>query len=105
MKYETFEELNKNYPEREEMDFDEEVSYVADCFDTYEHTGFSDVFQTPYDENADCNGMKFTVDGRVSYSNGEADLECLPMWHITLENGKHIDAYPEEICKVERNVA
>ena len=50
--------------------------------------------------------MKFTVLGRVKEitedkENG-ADLECLPMWNIQLENGDIMAAYPEEICLAER---
>ena len=103
MIYETFKKLNKEYPERSDMSFDEELSYVEDCFDTYEHIGFTETFNTTFDDKAEYNGMKFTVDGRLSYANGEADIECLPMWHITMENGDKIDAYPEEICKAEAN--
>lgn len=104
MIYQDFRTLNKAYPNpREEMGFDEEVSFVEDCFDTYEAIGFCETFDTPYEDYAKYKGMTFTALGRVSYSKGEADIETLPMWHIKLENGKEIDAYPEEICKAERN--
>ena len=104
MVYGSFDKLNAEYSkDRNDMDFEEEIAYVADCFDTYESLGFVSKFQSPYSENKAYCGMAFTVDGRVSYSAGEADIECLPMWHITLENGEHINAYPEEICKAEQS--
>ena len=101
MVYKNFEELNAEYPERSEIGFEDELSYVNDCFDTYESIGFNGTFKTPYEDKKQFAGMKFTVDGRLSYVNGEADITALPMWHITFENGEKIDAYPEEICKAE----
>ena len=103
MVYPTFEELEKNYEnDRENMGFEEELCFINDCYDTYEAGGFCETFESLFDDNKSCNGMKFTVDGRVSYVTDDADLCALPMWHITLENGEHIDAYPEEICRMER---
>ena len=104
MVYKDFEALNNSYEnDRNDMGFEEELMYVEDCFDTYEATGFAETFESPYEENKAYEGLKFSVDGRLSYSAGEADLECLPMWHITFENGVKIDAFPEEICVAERN--
>ena len=34
MIYASLKELNKNYPERDKQTFEEELSYVEDCFDT-----------------------------------------------------------------------
>ena len=90
---------------REDMDEDREEEWVAFCFDAYEADGFKETFGTPYYDKGEYDGMKFTVLGRVpniknDFENG-ADLECLPMWHIKLENGLEMDAYPEEICLSE----
>lgn len=90
---------------REDMDEDREEEWVAFCFDAYEADGFKETFGTPYYENREYDGMKFTVLGRVpniedDFENG-ADLECLPMWRIKLENGLEMDAYPDEICLSE----
>lgn len=104
MVYKDFEELNKDYDkERSDMNFEEELCYVTDCFDTYEALGFKDTFESPYEDKASYNGQVFTVTGRLLYSEGEADIECLPMWHIKFNDGTEIDAYPEEICIAENN--
>lgn len=100
--FKTFEELHKFYPEsRDDMSFDEEVQFVNDCFDTYEHIGFVEEFSSPYDEVSEYNGMKFTVTGRIGYVTDNVDIENLPMWRITLEDGTEVMALPEEICKIE----
>lgn len=101
MRYNSFEELNAMHINRNRMTFDEEFPYVEDCFDTYEGLGFCDTFLTPWDENRDRNGEKFTVVRRLKME--EADLCVLPMWKIEFTDGCQIDAYPEEICTVERS--
>ena len=102
MVYKDFDELNKHHQkDRNDMDFEEELMYVEDCFDTYEALGFKDKFTTPYDQHKDREGQKFDVMRRLMYSTGEADLECLPMWRIMFSDGYAIDAYPEEICLAE----
>lgn len=100
MIYKNFYELNKAYnKERSKMSFEEELSYIEDCFDTHEALGFRDTFESSYAEGDYYNGMKFTVDGRCQYVDGDIeDLSSLPRWHITLEDGTKIDAYPEDIC-------
>ena len=98
-----FNSLNKT---RDDLSKDEERSFVNDCYETYEHIGFADTFGTPYTGEKKYFGMKFVVLGRVkelTLDKDGADLECLPMWNIRLENGDTIAAYPEEICLAERN--
>ncbi len=104
MVYANFKMLNDEYAnkDRSDMSFDEQVSYVEDCYDTYEALGFNDTFTTQTEEMWDRIGERFTVIGRLSYVKGEADLEVLPMWHIKFEDGTLIDAFPEEICKAEK---
>ena len=100
--FKSFEELYEIYPDdRSEMSFEDEFEFVQCCYDIYEFTGFVEEFNTPYEDGSEYNGMKFTVDGRVEYVADEIDLECLPMWHITFENGTKLMAHPEEICKIE----
>ena len=101
MVYESFDALLKEYPEREEQSFEEECCFVADLFDTYEHFGFSETYHSPYESEKKYNRKPFRILRRLSYSDGEADLGCLPMWKIRFEDGMERDAYPEEICKVE----
>ena len=103
MIYNSIKELNKNYPERDKQTFEEEISYVEDCFDTYESIGFADAFETSYADNAKYDGESFAVVRRVSYVKDDVDLEVLPMWRIRFAGGTEIDAYPEEICKAERS--
>lgn len=69
-------------------------------FNRYEKTGFLDTFDSPYETGHKYNGMRFKVLSRC----GEGwDSECLPAWNIQLENGDKLEAYPEEICKSERD--
>ena len=105
MKYNSMTELNAAYGgdkmDRGSMSLEEELRYVQDCFDTFEGIGFRRAFRSPYEEQERNNGKEFTVVRRLSYANGDADLECLPMWHIRFADGDEIDAYPEEICEEE----
>ena len=90
---------------REDLCEDDERNYVNDCFDIYEQIGFASTYGTPYAGEEKYDGMKFTVLGRVKDIKDDdkgADLECLPMWNIRLENGETMAAYPEEICLAER---
>lgn len=109
----TWNEIRQKYGEfadpsftRQDMCPEREREFVNDCFDAYESGGFADVFQSCWAEKV-YNGMKFEVVGRIPEYNGGnqygADLECLPMWKIRLENGELLDAYPEEICLDEIN--
>ena len=107
----TWTDAEKLFPElkapnglnRSNMTYEREKEWVDFCFEAYENDGFSETYEGPYDQYEQYKGMKFTVDGRVSDENGEVDLEVLPLWHITLENGEKITAFPEEICLTEMN--
>lgn len=110
--YTNFNDLHKAYGlqhgerTRDSLNYEEEKSFVKDCFDTYEYIGFADTFGTPYTGEKRYIGMTFSVLGRVDCidenKNG-ANLECLPMWKIRLENGDLMNACPDEICLAERN--
>ena len=102
---------NFNYKDKNDrcdLSEEEERKYVNDCFDLYEHIGFSETFRTPYEEYEEYNGKKFVVLGRLKERTPEnptdldsADLACLPMWSIRFEDGKVAHAYAEEICLAE----
>ena len=109
--YTNFNDLHKAYGfddgnrTRDNLSYEEEKSFVEDCFNTYEYIGFANTFGTPYDGERKYVGMKFTVLDRVkdiTEDKNGTDLECLPMWNIQFENGDTIYAYPEEICLAER---
>lgn len=109
--YTNFKELHKAYgfdntsKTRDDLTETEEKAFVNDCFETYEHIGFSETFGTPYTGEKHLVGKKFIVLGRVkelSEDENGADLECLPMWNIRFEDGFEMAAYPEEICLAER---
>lgn len=91
--------IKQNIP-RDHMTIEEEKAFVAHWFDEYERTGFSATFDSPYSEQKKYKGQTFEVLGRC----GEAshDLEVLPCWKIRLECGVELEAYPEEICNLER---
>ena len=89
-------------PNRSKMDFETELEFIEDAFNMYETSGFSATYHSIYEEEKDFNGVAFQVIGRASYSNGDCDLEQLPMWHIEFEDGTKHMAFPEEITKIER---
>lgn len=98
----TWKNMKSKYPEsRHEMSLEREQLFVEDCFACYENEGFSKRFWTQGDDYENYVGKPFSVVGRVSeyddHHKDGADLECLPMWKIRFEDGKEIDAYPDEI--------
>lgn len=70
-------------------------------FDNYESIGFRKRFHSPYEMESKYNGMPFKVVGRIPYDTEYADPKNLPMWRISFDNGDTIDAYPEEICRID----
>ena len=104
MKYNSFIELQNAYDNIpvDEMSFEDELSYRIDCFDTYEGIGFTDTFNSPYEDMSKFNGKPFKVVRRMSYTEDNIDLECLPKWIISID-GEEIEAYPEEICKAGKD--
>lgn len=98
----TWEEMKIKYPEyREEMNEDREREFVEDCFYAYENTEkLADTFWTPFTDYADKIGQRFEVLWRCDEL--DCDLCALPQWHILLEDGTEIDAYPEEIIEREQ---
>lgn len=98
----TWEDMKAKYPEyREEMTTEREREFVSDCFNTYEtKEALAATFWTPFDAFADKIGQSFKVLRRVDETN--CDLCALPQWHIQLEDGTEIDAYPEEIYEQEQ---
>ena len=97
----TIEELLSQDISREHMTENEHKAFVAYWFDEYERTGFSGDFKSPYEDLKCYNDQTFDVIGRCSEDTH--DLETLPAWKIRLEHGAELDAYPEEICELERN--
>ena len=88
---------NVNVDELPDEKFQE---FKDDCFRMYEATGFTEVFNSPYDDDGEHNGMKFEVVRRATTK--ECDLEAMPIWFVRFENGDEAYCYPEEICKVEK---
>lgn len=102
----TFAEFEEKYKGFDVMtaSFEDELSYRQDAFDMYETEGFTDTFETPYEECSEYNGQKYEIVRRSNYEIGDCDMECLPQWIIKFEDGKEINAYPEDICKLEVNM-
>ena len=101
----TFDEIAKKYGTqyRDEMSVAREAEFVNDCFDAYEQTEKkAETFWTPYTQYKDKIGQTFTVLRRVDTQ--DCDLCALPQWHIMLEDGTEIDAYPEEIYESEQKI-
>jgi hypothetical protein len=101
----TFAEFEQKYKDFDVMtaSFEDELSYRQDAFEMYETEGFTDTFQTPYEECSEYNGQKYEIVRRANYEIGDCDMESLPQWIIKFEDGKEVNAYPEEICKLEVN--
>ena len=111
--YTNFQDLYKAYgfdgseKNRDDLSLKEEENFVSDCFDTYEHIGFANVFHSAVPSTKIYDGLKFRVIGRVSNEivNDDSkgvDLEALPMWEVEFENGYRGYAFPEEICLAEQ---
>lgn len=83
----------------DDMTDDQFVEFKNDCFSMYEETGFTDRFNSPYDDEGEHNGMTFKVLRRANTS--ECDIECMPIWFVEFENGDTAYCYPEEICVSE----
>lgn len=75
------------------------LKFKEDCFELYERTGFLELFDSPYDDHGEHNGMRFEVIRRATVK--ECDLEAMPIWFIKFENGDEAYCYPEEIALIE----
>ena len=83
----------------DDMTDEQFVEFKNDCFAMYEQGGFTDKFNSPYDDEGEHNGMTFKVLRRATMQ--ECDLEAMPIWYIEFENGDTAYCYPEEICNEE----
>lgn len=93
-------ELLEQNISREGMSKNEHKAFVDYWFDQYERVGFANVFNTSYEDQEIYEGQTFEVLGRCGEDTH--DLEVLPAWKIRLACGVELDAYPEEICLLER---
>ena len=84
---------------RDFMSQEEEREFISDYYLCCEKEGFNKVFWTPYEEQSEHIGKKFTVLRRINEE--ECFLEAQPMWKIKLEDGTTFSAYPEEIVPSE----
>ena len=101
----TLEEFNRKWADTstDNMSAEELRSFKNDCFSMYESTGFLDVFNSPYDELHAHNSMPFKVVRRAT--EAECDLESMPQWLVQFSDGDTAYCYPEEICRIEKEVA
>lgn len=83
--------------DRNMMDGETHLSFVEDLYDAYEATGFVPFFQA-ISGNDGYDGNRFDVVGRVPTDDPNWDLENLPAWRISFDDGNEIEAFPEEIC-------
>lgn len=82
------------------MEDEQLLQFKNDCYDLYEETGFLPVFDSPYDEGGEHNGMPFTVLRRATPE--EVDIEAMPIWKVRFANGDEAFCYPEEITILEK---
>lgn len=94
-------EFNLKYKSklRDFMSEEEEREFINDYTNCCEEEGFNKVYWSPYTEWEKYYGKPFKVIKRATEK--ENDLEVLPMWIIQFEDGKRIQAYPEEIVTSE----
>lgn len=88
---------------REDLDDEQLDAFIEDLFTLYETTGFADTIESSYSDQAEYNGMPFTVLRRATLD--ECDKETLPQWVVRVEDNaeqEEIFCFPEEICKIER---
>ena len=104
---EKFKKLDAKYLKegdgRDQLSEKDEKAYVNKAFKIYEEVGFEPVLPdvSGYnEEDVPYIGKPFKVTGRCKAP--EWDLECLPAWNIEFEDGHKMEAYPEEICILER---
>ena len=98
-----FEELNGQFRCRSELSETEEKEYVARAFKIYEDVGFEETLpdiQGYNEEDVPYIGKPFKVIARCGAPGW--DVTCLPAWTIEFPDGHKMDAYPEEICILER---
>ena len=107
-----FAEKWRDYECIEDVPEERQREFLEDAFTMYEESGFAERFKSPYESEQRFDGRKFTVVRRVTYPTDEGhenDYECDlvsgPMWVIKFRGGKEHYAYPEEICKLEREAS
>lgn len=100
----TEEEFNAKWDGKDvdQMEDDELRRFKDDCFALYESTGFTEKFDSPYDDQEEHKGMPFKVLRRATTK--EVDLETMPIWLIEFENGDQAYCYPEEIAVLELDI-
>ena len=89
---------------RHDLDHDTEKKFVDDVSTIYEEYGFAREFESPFDLYPDQKaheGQSFKVLGRVE-EGPDWDLESLPAWNIVFNDGFTMAAYPEEICRHDK---
>lgn len=59
-------------------------------------------FDSPYRQYSNLNGRPFRVIREITEPDERHDEECLPVYVIQFEDGKQIEAYPEEVLAVEK---
>lgn len=98
----TIEELLAQNVDRYDMSEEEAALFINYWFEEYERTGFCETFHAIYGDFKEYDGKRFAVVERCNELN--ADFDALPMWKIRFGDEKVICAFPEEICRLEREV-
>lgn len=99
----TFKEFSNKWLDvnRSLLSIEDELEFVEDAFNMYEEAGFLDTFNTPHEDLAKYNDKPFKVVKRLSCEEDNVDLENLPMWGIVFDDDDYVEAFPEDICKLE----
>ena len=96
------EEFDKKWKDvdKDDLDDDDLLNFIEDCYAMYETAGFLDTIHPVYTEPGEENyGQKFEVIRRAHFD--ETDIESMPLWLVLFANGNTAYCYPEEITATE----
>lgn len=97
---ETYEDLAKKWgdcPDRQKMTSDKEREYVSDWYGIAKNLQ-TKPFEPSRSDDDEYAGQTFMATGILT--EDEADLECLPMWKITMKDGHELHVTCDEIFKI-----
>jgi len=105
----TEKEFNKKWgdvdtDELMDTDWERFKEFKNDCFLLYETYGFTETFDSPYDQYAEKKGLPIKVLRRATEE--ECDVEAMPLWVVKIgDEEEPYYCYPEEISLFEKGLA
>ena len=96
----TYKELLKKWgdcPDRQKMSVEQEREYVTDWYKVGKHLPKKPFSPLCADDEA-YRGQDFTIIGCLQEE--EADLECLPIWRICMNDDRELEVLCDEIFQI-----